>query len=80
MAGVWAYRFLICTTDGCLYNGNLYIQDQQWDDGCKLSCVCEDAAAGRYKCRAKYVHIKVTYRFVGDSKIAHFIVWYGVKP
>ncbi|XP_070202959.1 uncharacterized protein [Littorina saxatilis] len=38
---------------GCLYKGQVYVQDQRWDDACDLSCLCEDAATGRYKCRAR---------------------------
>ncbi|XP_061197993.1 uncharacterized protein LOC133206079 [Saccostrea echinata] len=39
--------------DGCYYNGQLYQQSQRWVDGCKYSCVCDDAKTGRYRCSPK---------------------------
>ncbi|KAK7505814.1 hypothetical protein BaRGS_00003085, partial [Batillaria attramentaria] len=36
---------------GCLYKGEVYVQGQNWNDECTLSCMCEDATTGRYKCR-----------------------------
>ncbi|XP_071091876.1 uncharacterized protein [Haliotis cracherodii] len=41
------------TLNGCLYSGNLYVQGQQWTDGCQQTCVCTDATKGLYKCRAR---------------------------
>ncbi|XP_046585152.1 uncharacterized protein LOC124292144 [Haliotis rubra] len=41
------------TLNGCLYSGNLYVQGQQWTDGCQQTCVCTDATKGLYSCRAR---------------------------
>ena len=45
---------------GCLYKGQVYVQGQRWDDGCDLSCECDDASTGRYRCRARYVDSSVS--------------------
>jgi hypothetical protein len=45
----------ISSTDGCYYNGQLYQQSQRWVDGCRYSCICDDAKTGRYRCSPKYV-------------------------
>ncbi|KAK3581064.1 hypothetical protein CHS0354_033850 [Potamilus streckersoni] len=38
---------------GCLYKGQLYVQNQAWEDGCEYSCYCKDAISGLYSCRRK---------------------------
>ncbi|XP_046570033.1 uncharacterized protein LOC124278355 [Haliotis rubra] len=38
---------------GCLYNGQLYVQDQQWEDKCSTVCTCNDASTGIYACRER---------------------------
>ena len=42
-------------TEGCLYKGVMYIQDQIWNDECKYTCECQDASTGSYKCDERYV-------------------------
>ncbi|CAC5385625.1 unnamed protein product [Mytilus coruscus] len=37
----------------CLYKNAQYSQGQRWDDGCKYTCVCEDAMKGKYTCTEK---------------------------
>lgn len=39
----------------CVYKGVLYGQDQRWEDGCELNCVCTDAMQGLYQCTDKWV-------------------------
>ncbi|KAL8616408.1 hypothetical protein ACOMHN_032262 [Nucella lapillus] len=39
--------------DGCLFNGQMYIQSQQWHDGCKHTCDCQDATTGHFSCRER---------------------------
>lgn len=36
--------------DVCVYNGKIYTQGQQWDDGCTYHCVCLDSTTGHYQC------------------------------
>ncbi|KAK7491400.1 hypothetical protein BaRGS_00017378, partial [Batillaria attramentaria] len=38
---------------GCLFNGRMYIQNQQWHDGCNLTCSCQDATSGKFICRER---------------------------
>ncbi|XP_060081054.1 uncharacterized protein LOC132560404 [Ylistrum balloti] len=38
---------------GCLFNGQVYYQNQPFDDGCARSCVCLNATSGQYSCRDK---------------------------
>lgn len=44
---------LTCILDACIMNGKSYTQGQQWDDGCKQICVCDDGATGHYTCRSR---------------------------
>ncbi|XP_025115701.1 uncharacterized protein LOC112577005 [Pomacea canaliculata] len=39
--------------DGCLFHGRVYIQQQQWNEGCDFTCVCLDAGSGRFACRER---------------------------
>ncbi|KAK3591361.1 hypothetical protein CHS0354_040323 [Potamilus streckersoni] len=39
--------------NGCLYKGQMYLQDQIWTDGCDYSCECTDANTGMYNCKPK---------------------------
>ncbi|XP_076111945.1 uncharacterized protein LOC143080130 isoform X2 [Mytilus galloprovincialis] len=51
------------TIDGCLYNGQVYSQNQAWMDGCAKYCVCVDATKGQMSCRArcpKYTNMSPT--------------------
>ncbi|KAL5022346.1 hypothetical protein ScPMuIL_001501 [Solemya velum] len=36
--------------DGCLYKGQLYVQNQMWEDGCDFNCQCENGQNGLYTC------------------------------
>ncbi|XP_035824757.1 uncharacterized protein LOC101847325 [Aplysia californica] len=47
------HLFALKSTDGCLYNGQLYVKGQRWNDGCSKSCECLDGATGRTKCRQR---------------------------
>ncbi|CAC5397846.1 unnamed protein product [Mytilus coruscus] len=38
---------------GCYYGEKTYKQDETWSDGCKFSCVCNDAKNGQYQCKEK---------------------------
>lgn len=49
---------VFCIEDGCYVNGTLYQQGQRWVVGCDLTCRCDDASAGRYRCDPKYVKHK----------------------
>ena len=39
--------------DVCIYNGQEYLQDQKWADGCELDCECTNAVLGKYHCTEK---------------------------
>ena len=41
---------MLCISDVCVYNGQVYRQGDKWQDGCKYVCECVDANSGRYKC------------------------------
>ncbi|XP_053376973.1 uncharacterized protein LOC123528762 [Mercenaria mercenaria] len=51
--GAGSAGFTAPTINGCLYKGQLYIQDQAWEDGCEFSCICKDASTGLYSCKHK---------------------------
>ncbi|XP_013383816.1 mucin-19 [Lingula anatina] len=38
------------TRNGCYYNGRIYSQGENWNDGCDYQCTCEDAIRGFYRC------------------------------
>ncbi|XP_071176349.1 protein kinase C-binding protein NELL2-like [Mytilus edulis] len=42
---------IIGTDMTCSYGGKEYKQDETWTDGCKFSCVCNDAINGQYQCK-----------------------------
>ena len=42
-------------TDVCIMNGKSYTQGQQWYDGCRQICVCDDGVTGHYTCNQRYV-------------------------
>ncbi|GFS00175.1 collagen alpha-6(VI) chain [Elysia marginata] len=55
--------------DGCLFQGRVYVQGQQWLVGCQLACVCADATLGKYQCRErcpKYENVPPTCQNVTD--------------
>ena len=37
-------------TDVCIYRGQIYHQDDTWQDGCTYTCQCTDASQGKYSC------------------------------
>ena len=39
----------------CMYNGVPFTQGQTWNDGCDLTCSCENATTGYYRCSTRYV-------------------------
>jgi hypothetical protein len=41
----------------CVYNGALFKEGESWADGCDLTCTCEDAEKGYYRCNDRYGHI-----------------------
>ena len=45
--------FIYFFQDGCLFNGQVYQENQAFDDGCTRSCVCMNATSGQYSCRQK---------------------------
>ncbi|XP_052233684.1 uncharacterized protein LOC127846468 isoform X4 [Dreissena polymorpha] len=45
--------FVPPSLNGCLYKGQLYVQNQAWEDGCDFACFCKDAATGLYSCKQK---------------------------
>ncbi|XP_052816208.1 uncharacterized protein LOC128242861 isoform X2 [Mya arenaria] len=51
--GTGGTGFVPPTLDGCLYKGKIYVQNQAWEDGCGLSCICTDAYTGLYSCKEK---------------------------
>ncbi|XP_076111939.1 uncharacterized protein LOC143080127 isoform X2 [Mytilus galloprovincialis] len=51
------------TIAGCLYDGQVYSQNQAWMDGCSKYCVCVDASKGQLSCRErcpKYTNMSPT--------------------
>lgn len=50
-------------TAGCLYNGQLYVQNQQWEDKCATVCTCNDASTGIYACRERYYRLPFMSRY-----------------
>jgi hypothetical protein len=46
-------ELMSCIVDGCLYDGQVYSQNQAWMDGCSKSCVCVDAKKGQMSCRER---------------------------
>ncbi|OWF53570.1 Cartilage matrix protein [Mizuhopecten yessoensis] len=51
--GTGGTGFIAPTLKGCLFKGQLYVQDQTWEDGCSYSCRCTDSTKGVYSCRPK---------------------------
>lgn len=47
-----------CTVD-CVYNGALFKEGESWADGCDLTCTCEDAEKGYYRCNDRYVWVLI---------------------
>ncbi|KAK3786239.1 hypothetical protein RRG08_064498 [Elysia crispata] len=55
--------------DGCLFQGRVFVQGQQWQVGCQLTCVCADATVGKYQCRDRcptYENVPPTCQNVTD--------------
>ena len=50
----WDNKIILNVSDGCLFNGQLYIQNQQWHDGCGYTCVCQNATTGHFSCRERW--------------------------
>ena len=46
----------VFVASGCRYNGVLFKEGEQWNDGCDLQCICEDEMSGVYRCNDRYVH------------------------
>lgn len=53
------FLFSISLTEGCLYKGVMYIQDQIWNDECKYTCECQDASTGLYRCNERWGIVNV---------------------
>ncbi|XP_076113274.1 uncharacterized protein LOC143080959 isoform X2 [Mytilus galloprovincialis] len=51
--GTGGTGFVAPRLPGCLYKGQLYVQDQAWEDGCDFSCLCTNAVTATYACRLK---------------------------
>lgn len=47
-----------CTVD-CVYNGALFKEGESWADGCDLTCTCEDAEKGYYRCNDRCVWVLI---------------------
>ncbi|KAH3775135.1 hypothetical protein DPMN_176532, partial [Dreissena polymorpha] len=55
----------------CKYQGYYHRQGEVWNDGCGLTCRCEDAANHYYQCTdrcPKYDNVPATCSFVADPK------------
>ncbi|XP_060600216.1 uncharacterized protein LOC132753729 isoform X4 [Ruditapes philippinarum] len=55
----------------CKYQGYYHRQGEVWNDGCGLTCRCEDAANHYYQCTdrcPKYDNVPSTCTFVADPK------------
>ncbi|GFO23767.1 collagen alpha-4(vi) chain, partial [Plakobranchus ocellatus] len=55
--------------DVCVYGGSFFRQGESWNDGCDLSCVCDDAAKGFYTCRQRcgdYLSLPDTCKYITD--------------
>lgn len=42
-----------------MYNGIQYKTGQQWQDGCKYNCICEDGHTGFYSCKERSVSTSI---------------------
>ena len=42
-----------------MYNGIQYKTGQQWQDGCKYNCICEDGHTGYYSCKERSVSTSI---------------------
>ena len=53
---LYCFRCLPCyiVSDVCIMNGKSYTQGQQWYDGCRQICVCDDGVTGHYTCNQRY--------------------------
>lgn len=49
-----------CIVD-CVYNGALFKEGESWADGCDLTCTCEDAEKGYYRCNDRCVQVLIHY-------------------
>ncbi|GFS00186.1 collagen alpha-4(VI) chain [Elysia marginata] len=53
----------------CVYKGQAYQQDQQFDDGCQYRCTCVDALYGKFRCTercGRYENLPTSCQLVED--------------
>lgn len=67
------FLFRISLTEGCLYKGVMYIQDQIWNDECKYTCECQDASTGLYRCNERWVIVYYVHIFYLGIRLSKLI-------
>ena len=53
--------------DVCVYKGQPYQQDEDFDDGCQYKCSCVDALYGKFRCTERCARSTFSKRYIHGS-------------